>query len=142
MNLVIQDRTNDLLRFICHLAEGPPSRPPLKSSNICFYSVNKLKMYSFKEKIELAERKIGLREVVQITVFNQCKREGLHILADISLDLLEQYTEQVVLAAWLDFSNEVDAEELSWTEQKSELTERAMTDVTKLLRLKALNKLK
>ncbi|EHV5557762.1 hypothetical protein QUN95_004350 [Vibrio parahaemolyticus] len=99
-------------------------------------------MYSFEEKIELAERKIGLREVVQITVFNQCKQEGLHILADISLDLLEQYTEQVVLAAWLDFSNEVDAEELSWTEQKSELTERAMTDVTKLLRLKALNKLK
>ncbi|TOH97424.1 hypothetical protein CGI69_23785, partial [Vibrio parahaemolyticus] len=85
-------------------------------------------MYSFEEKIELAERKIGLREVVQITVFNQCKQEGLHILADISLDLLEQYTEQVVLAAWLDFSNEVDAEELSWTEQKSELTERAMTD--------------
>lgn len=99
-------------------------------------------MCSFEAKIELAERKIGLKEVVKIRVFNQCKHEGLHALAGISLDKLEQYTEQVALAAWLDFNNQADVEELSWTEQKSELTERAMADVTKFLRLKAIKQVK
>lgn len=99
-------------------------------------------MDTFKERLDLALSKFDLKKEVQKKVVSQCQQEGLHILAGISLTQLEKYAKQVVLAAWLDDKYEVDGIKLSWIEQKSELTERAMTDITKLLRLKALNKLK
>lgn len=99
-------------------------------------------MDTLKERLDLALSKLDLKKEVQKKVTSQCHQEGLHTLAGVSLAQLEQYAKQVVLAAYLDNKYEVDDAELSWIEQYTELTETAMADITKLLRLKALNKLK
>ncbi|MGL6261669.1 hypothetical protein [Vibrio sp. WXL210] len=95
-------------------------------------------MDKFENRLEQAEKTLGLKKVVQINIINRCNQEGVELLVSLPRYQFEQYVEQVVLAAWLDLDNEVGAEDLSWNEKKSDLTERAMRDVTRLLRLIAL----
>ncbi|QFQ76117.1 hypothetical protein [Vibrio harveyi] len=99
-------------------------------------------MSTFEERLAVALDKFDLKEEVQKIIMRQCKLEGLDSLAGISPSQLERYVEQIILAAWLDSQYEVADMELNRNEKKSELMERAMTDVTKLLRLIAINKLK
>lgn len=99
-------------------------------------------MSIFEERLTAAVDKVDLKEEVQTAMVRQCKLEGVDRLAEISLSELEIYVEKIVLAAWLDSIYEITDMELNRNEAKSELMEKSMTDVTKLLRLRALKGLK
>lgn len=99
-------------------------------------------MSTFEERLTAAVDKVDLKEEVQTAMIRQCKLEGVDRLAEISLSELEIYVEKIVLAAWLDSIYEITDIELNRNEAKSELMEKSMTDVTKLLRLRALKELK
>lgn len=99
-------------------------------------------MSTFEERLNAAVDKVDLKEEVQTAMVRQCKLEGVDRLAEISLSELEIYVEKIVLAAWLDSIYEITDIELNRNETKSELMEKSMTDVTKLLRLRALKELK
>ncbi len=97
---------------------------------------------TLEERLVFAASKLDLKKEVREGVVGHCQREGLDTLAGISTAQLESYAKKVVVAAYLDIKCDVDGDELNWFEQYSELADRAMADITKLLRLKALNKLK
>lgn len=95
-------------------------------------------MSTFDERLDWGVGQYDLKKEVRTFITKQCKRENLVVLSAIKESQLERYIEQAVVAAYLDIKSEAEQIVLSRNEMKLELVERAMTDVTKFLRLTAL----
>ncbi|MFL7019410.1 hypothetical protein [Vibrio cyclitrophicus] len=95
-------------------------------------------MSTFEERLHWGIDQFDLKKEVKILIAKQCEQENLVELSAITKQQLERYIEQAVVAAYLDIKNEAEQIVLSRNEMKLELLERAITDVTKFLRLTAL----
>ncbi|WP_146447166.1 hypothetical protein [Vibrio cyclitrophicus] len=95
-------------------------------------------MSTFDERLDWGVGQYDLKKEVRTFIAKQCKRENLVVLSAIKESQLERYIEQAVVSAYLDIKSEAEQIVFSRNEMKLELVERAMADVTKLLRLTAL----
>ncbi|WP_411994388.1 hypothetical protein [Agarivorans sp. DSG3-1] len=96
----------------------------------------------FLEKLKMAVGQIDLENAAIHAVKRRCQLQQLDRLANVTEEQLATYITQVVKANWLDHHDEVDSMELDPIQFFSLLLENSMADVSKLLRFKALNKLK